>query len=219
MRYIPPTQLYRSLYERLLALLPNEADTRLTNMVYLMMGIFLSESVQTGRLAGRLPIRAKRLSIVRRMERFLANKAVRVRAWYEPVARHWLAAAANGGWIHLIIDGTKVSFHHQLLMVAIGYKGRAIPIAWTWLAHSKGHSTQYQQLALLNYVRTLLPAKVKVSLVGDTEFGHTLVLENLDHWHWHYVLRQSGHQLVWTQDKSGWQLLGELLRKCLKRVM
>lgn len=212
MRHIPPPPLYRSLYERLIELMPNEVDSRLTNLVYVMMGIFLSKSVQTGRMASKVPIASKRLSIVRRLERFLANPSVRVREWYAPVARHWLLAAASSGQVRLIIDGTKVSFHHQLLMVAVCYKGRALPIAWTWLGHSRGHSGQYQQLALLEYVRQLVPAKANVCLVGDTEFGHCLVLENSDHWHWAYVLRQSGHQLVWTQDKAGWQALGEILK-------
>ena len=70
MRYIPPGQLYRSLYERLIQLLPNEVDSRLTNMVYLMLGIFLAKKVQTGVIATKVPLRVKRVSIIRRLERF-----------------------------------------------------------------------------------------------------------------------------------------------------
>ncbi len=36
MRYIPPGQLYRGLYARLVAMLPQEIDSRVTNLVYLM---------------------------------------------------------------------------------------------------------------------------------------------------------------------------------------
>ncbi len=79
MRHIPPSQLYRSLYGWLVELMPEEMDSRLTNRVYLMMGIFLSRNVQTGRLASQIPLHVKRLSIVRRMERFLENGAIRVR--------------------------------------------------------------------------------------------------------------------------------------------
>ena len=50
MRHIPPNQLYRSLYGRLVELVPNEIDSRVTNLVYLMVGVFLARSVQTGRL-------------------------------------------------------------------------------------------------------------------------------------------------------------------------
>jgi hypothetical protein len=211
MRHIPPPPLYRSLYGRLIQLLPEECDSRVTNLVYLMMGIFLSKKVQTGVIATKVPLRVKRPSIIRRLERFLDNGGVRVRAWYESVAVSLLQAAAVSGKLILIIDGTKVSFHHQLLMVAITYHGRALPIAWAWVPHARGHSTQRQQLALLGYVQGLIPKGVQVSLVGDTEFGHTLVLEALDHWHWDYALRQSGHNLVMTHQSTSFQPLESLL--------
>jgi Transposase DDE domain len=209
--HIPPPPLYRSLYERLITLLPNECDSRITNMVYLMMGIFLAKKVQTGVIANKVPVRAKRVSIVRRLERFLDNGAVRVRDWYASVAVGLLLAASVTGRIVLIIDATKVSFHHQLLMVAVAYYGHALPIAWTWVPYARGHSTQHHQLALLAYVQGLLPAGVQVSLVGDTEFGHTLILETLDEWHWDYALRQSGHNLVMTHSSNIFQPLESLL--------
>ena len=149
MSYIPRNQLYRSLYERVIEILPDEVASRLTNLVYLMMGIYLARKVQTGLIAGKIPLRIKRVSIIRRLERFLDNGAVRVRSWYKRVAVGLLEAAASSGRMALIIDGTKVSFHHQLLMVAVGYHGRALPIAWRWVAHARDHSSQKQQLALL----------------------------------------------------------------------
>ena len=38
--------------------------------------------------------------------------------------------AQSVGEIRLIADGTKVGFNHQLLMIAIAYRRRALPIAW-----------------------------------------------------------------------------------------
>src|SRR5258708_36684704 len=103
MRHIPPPQLYRSLYGRLIKLLPQECDSRVTNMVYLMMGIFLAKKVQTGVIATKVPLRVKRPSIIRRLERFRDNGGVRVRAWYEGVAISVLQAAAGMGGAALII--------------------------------------------------------------------------------------------------------------------
>lgn len=210
MRHIPRSQLYRSLYERLVKLRPEEADSRITNMVYLLMGIFLSKRVQTGRMASQIPLRVKRQSIIRRLERFLENKAVRGREWYREVARGLLLAASASGQVQLIIDSPKVSFQHQLLMVAVAYHGRALPIAWTWVRSGRGHSSQRKQLALLSAVRTLLPTGVRASLVGDTEFGHTLILEYLDQWGWDYALRQNGYYQVWPPAAATWQRLASL---------
>ena len=35
--------------------------------------------------------------------------------------------------IRLIVDGSKVGFGHQLLLIAITYRSRSIPLAWTWV--------------------------------------------------------------------------------------
>jgi hypothetical protein len=54
---------------------------------------------------------ATTVSKTRRVSRFLDNDAVRVREWYEPVARGLLAEVlAHGSEVRLLADGTKVGF-------------------------------------------------------------------------------------------------------------
>src|SRR5438128_4124006 len=72
------------------------------------------------------------------MERFLDNGAVRVRSWYEPIARWPRQAASVTGEIALVWDSTKVSAHHRLILVGIAYRQRVIPLAWTWVRTSRG---------------------------------------------------------------------------------
>jgi hypothetical protein len=86
------------------------------------------------------------------------------------------------------VDGSKVSFHHQLLMVSLAYRRRAIQIAWTWVNDKRGHSSAVKQLALLNHVYRLIPKKASVSIVGDSEFGAVALLRQLDDWGWKYAL-------------------------------
>src|SRR5262245_7516268 len=100
----PFQRVYGNLYRRLVQLLGNERDSRIVNRVYLLMGIWGARSVQTGRIAAHVPVSAKKMSIVRRLERFLANSAVRVRRWYEPIAQGIIAAASVAGDIHLVLD-------------------------------------------------------------------------------------------------------------------
>ena len=124
-----------------------------------------------------------------------------------------LQAVANTvGEIRLIADGTKVGFGHQLLMVAVAFRRRAIPIAWTWVRKSRGHSSAAKQLALLAYVRRLIPAKTSVLLVGDSEFGSVEVIRQLETWKWHYVLRQKANHRV-KVGESDWQHFGDLVEK------
>jgi hypothetical protein len=209
----PSHRLYSSVYLALVQLLPQEIDSRLTNMAFLMIGIFGARSVQTGRLAAYIPLYIKKLSIVRRMERFLDNGAVRVRSWYEPVA-HWLLHASSvAGEIALVIDSTKVSAHHRLVLVGVAYRQRVIPVAWSWVRSSRGHSSTSIQIALLSYVRSLLPVGVQVSVVGDCEFGHMPIVLTLQEWAWDYVLRQRGQVLVDLQTQPDWLRLDALLSR------
>jgi len=182
-------------------------------MTWLLVGIYLSRSVHLSRIALKIPGTAEVVSIVRRLSRFLDNPAIRVREWFEPIARGVLQAAAQTvGEIRLIADGTKVGFGHQLLMVSLAFRRRAIPIAWTWVKTGRGHSSAVKQLALLAYVRRLIPSGIPVLLVGDSEFGAVEVIRQAEAWEWRYVLRQKASHLI--QARGGnWEHFGDMIQK------
>jgi Transposase DDE domain len=205
--------LYHTSLQQLRQLRPTERITRLRTFVALMVGIMQSRSVHLSQIALKLPGRAKEPSIVRRLERLLSNAALHVREWYAPIARAWLQAmAGTTGQVRLILDTTKVSFAHQLLMVALAFQRRAIPIAWTWRPAAKGHSSARVQIALLAYVRTLLPQQVGVLVVGDSEFESGELQAQLESWGWSYALRQKPNNQVQDADQSSWQAFRALVR-------
>jgi hypothetical protein len=211
---MPINELYHTCMQRICELRPAQRITQVRDFVWLVMGIYMSRSVTLSKIAGEMPGSAKLVSLTRRLSRLLDNPAIRVREWYEPIARGWLEAQ----WrelreIRLIVDGTKVGFSHQLLMVSLAYRKRAIPIAWTWISHSRGHSTALKQMALFNYVRTLLPLDAAVFLVGDCEFGSVETLKWLDTWHWRYVLRQKTNTGIRLDPSSEWKPFGSFIQK------
>src|SRR5271157_377161 len=207
-------RLYDTWMRRICELRPQQRITQVRNLVWLMIGIHESHSVHLSKIAGKIPGSAQLVSTTRRLSRFLNNPAVRVREWYRPIAQQWLQAqAACLKEIHLLVDGTKVGFGHQLLMVSLAYRKRAIPIAWTWVKHARGHSGAFKQLALLNYVRTLLPFGIGVFLDGDCEFGSVEVLKWLDQWHWFYVLRQKSDTCLWLEQSSEWKPFRSFIQK------
>jgi len=175
-----------------------------------MRGLFQARSVQLNLVARKTPVRAKKLSIVKRFERFLRNGAVRVRPWYQPFAEPLLQAAASGGQVHLILDKSKVAFGFRLVMVSAAYQRRSLPVLWTWARGSRGHTTTVLQIKVLSAVRRLLPAGATVSLVGDCEFGHPLLIEYIQHWDWDYALRQPGDHLVMLRGTGCWQRIDSL---------
>jgi hypothetical protein len=211
---MPINELYHNWMHEICELRPNQRITQIRNFVWLMIGIYQSHSVTLSKIAGKIPGTAKLVSATRRLSRFLDNPAVGVREWYQPVAQQWLQAQWQClGEIRLIVDGTKVGFGHQLLMVSLAYRKRAIPIAWTWVKHVRGHSTAFKQLALLNYVRKLLPIGAAVFLVGDCEFGPVETLKWLDQWHWFYILRQKSDTCLWFDQQNDWKPFGSFISK------
>lgn len=207
---MPINCLYHTWFQRIRELRPHQRLTQIRGFVWLMVGIYQSRSVNLSRVANKIPGQAKLLSTTRRLSRLLDNPAIRVRHWYAPLARQWLETQFRQlGEIRLIVDGSKIGFGHQLLMVALAYRQRAIPIAWTWVPYVRGHSPARQQIALLAYVHyQLLPQGAGVFLVGDSEFGSVAVLRQLDHWRWFYVLRQKTNTQVWRSEAKGWQAFG-----------
>jgi hypothetical protein len=223
---MPINRLYGSLRNLLVQLRPKERQTRIRNFSWLLAGLFLSGSVHLSKIANKIPTEATLPSATRRLSRLLDNAAVRVRAWYELLARRLLECQAKGqGEIRLIVDGSKVGFGHRLLMVGLAYRQRALPIAWSWVCSEKGHSSSYKQRALLEYVHKQLlaeetPAKQRVLVVGDSEFGAIATLEQLEEWGWYYVMRQKSSHLVCQQQQQQqqWRPLGEMIERAGERV-
>lgn len=209
---MPINKLYHTWNMRIRQLRPTERLTRIRNFTWLLVGIYQCRSVHLSKIAEKIPGTATLPSITRRLSRFLDNPFVRVRPWYEPIAKVIIQRLADGG-IRLIADGSKVGFGHQLLMVAIAYRKRSIPLAWTWVKSSRGHSSSWKQKALLAYVHGLIAPQTRVILVGDSEFGSVEVLKLLKKWHWQYVLRQKGCYLVKPKGKSNFQCLDSLVSK------
>lgn len=211
---MPINSLYHTWFQRIRELRPEQRITQVRAFTWLLVGIYQSRSVTLSRIAGKIPGRAKLTSVTRRLERVLANPAVQVRKWYEPIAQQWLQAQARSiQQIRLIVDGSKVGFGHQLLIVSLAYRKRAIPIAWTWVPYVKGHSSVHQQLALLDYVHRLLPAGIAVVLTGDREFGAVAVLRQLDRWQWDYVLRQKQSVHIYLAKDAQWKDFGSYVSK------
>lgn len=207
-------QLYHTLMQHIEQLHGQERITRRRGLAWLMTCMFHGRSSYASRIGNKIPGPAKKTSKGERLRRWLSNKAVRVRYWYEPLAHQLITQATRHGQpLRLLVDGTSVGCSHQLLMVGIAYRRRALPLAWTWVRYQRGHSSASQQSALLSYVHSLIPSEIKVQIVGDSAFGAVEILRLLDSWRWQYVLRQTGKHLVRLDGDGEWQRFDSLVTK------
>ena len=210
---MPANQLYHTWSDQIRQLCPNGRKTLIHNFTWLVIGIYLKGQVHLSLIANKIPGYAKLPSKIQRLRRLLQNRSICVRKWYGPIGETILKSQAQHGHIRLIVDASKVSFHHQLLIVSIAYRRRAIPIVWTWVKGKRGHSSAIKQLALLRYVYKLVQNNVSVSIVGDCEFGAFVILRQLDAWEWKYVLRQKGNTLIDLTLHNHWQPFGSVIHR------
>ena len=204
------SQLYGTWKQVLGQWLTDRCPTRRANLAWLIVGLQQGGKVQTGVIVSQWGSAAKASSLTRRLSRFLDNGAVRPRLWYRPVARQVLAHGA-GQRVTLIIDATRVTARRQLVLVAVAHRKRALPVAWTWVNYAKGHLTSAKVVDLLKGVRRLVPAGVRVGLVGDAGFGSVGLIRALQTWGWDYVLRQVGKVQVQATASAPWQRLDSLV--------
>ena len=187
------THLYHTWNEKLRHMRVGENKARVRTFAWMMVGMLMSQSVHLSHIARKIPSVAQQTSIVKKLSRLLQNRALRVREWYSPVAAELLQeVVASGQVVRLIIDGTKIGGGHRLLMVAVAYRRRSLPITWTWVPGSRGHSLATTQCALFAHIRTLLPAQARILVVGDSEFGSVKLMRHFKQWGWDYALRQTG---------------------------
>ena len=212
-------QLYHTLMQQIEQILPAERITRKRVLAWLMTGLFLGRNPYANRLGNKIPGKAKKMSKAVRLRRWLHNKDVRVREWYAPIVCPLIAQAVKSQQtLRLILDGSKIGNNHQMLMIALAYRRRALPIAWTWVRRSRGRSTARKQLALLQYLRDLIPTDTPVVLLGDSEFGAISVLKQLDNWGWQYILREQGRSLVCLPQSKTWHRFDTLVTQIGQKV-
>src|SRR4051794_7964351 len=152
--------------------LPGQRKTQRGKLALLVATMLQVRSANLMDVAACLPRPAERLdSRYQWIKRFLANAHVISDAVMAPYGREVLARlSAQGQTVVLLIDQTTVSERHQVVMVAVGLGGRALPLAWR-VKETQGAIGFAEQRAALEAAARLLPAGTKPVLMGGRFFG------------------------------------------------
>jgi hypothetical protein len=148
-------------------------------------------------LAAGLPLEADRTDMrYQWITRLLGNPLVVSDEIMEPFAREVLEqAAVRGGPVVLILDQSKLSERHQVLMLALRYGERALPLAWR-VETTEGAIGFAVQQALLEAVAPWVPAGAAVRLMGDRFSGTADLIGWCQDHDWGYRLRLKGNLVV-----------------------
>ena len=188
-------QLYHKMKHQLYQWLPGERKTRLQNMALFLTGLYLSGQPHLSKIVRKWPLLGKLPSLTNRLWRFLNNPRVAVATWYAPVVAEIISRVPKGP-ITLVVDTTKVGFHHRVMSIGMAFKKRTLPLVWSVRRGRKGHTTVDEQLGLFKKVAKMLPQKTEIWVVGDTEFQSVRLLRWFRRRNWHFVIREQGKNKV-----------------------
>ena len=113
----------------------------------------------------------------------------------------WQAVASyiNEAWkchktrtVVLALDQSKVNDGHEVLMLSVRMRDRALPVAWR-VRQTKGPIGWRVQRELLETVRPWLPEGARVLLAGDRFYGTARLIEWCQEADWGYRLRLKGN--------------------------
>jgi len=177
--------------------LPGQRKTQRDKLSLLVATMLHVRSANLVELASGLPRLSDRWDMgYQWIARFLANDLVSCDAVMQPFASEILARLAEtGDPVPLILDQSKVSDRHQVLMLSVRWGERALPVAWR-VAETDGVIGFAVQNDLLDTARGWLPAETKVTLHADRFYGTPALIRWCQDYGWDYRLRLKGNLLT-----------------------
>jgi len=189
--------------EELLRKLPQQRKTQRNKLALLVATMLHVRSANLVELASGLPRDTDRTDMrYQWISRFLANDLVSCDTVMEPFAREILIQAADGGRpVTMIMDQTKASDRHQILMLSVRWGERALPVAWR-VEETEGAIGFAVQRDLLDAAADWLPPDVKVVLMGDRFYGTPDLIGWCRDRQWDYRLRLKGNLIAYVAGKK-----------------
>ena len=159
--------LAESIGEELRRRLPGQRKTQREALALLVATMLDVRGANLMELAAALPRAAERIDMRHQwVARVLANPLIDCDAVMAPFAREVLARAARLGRVELILDQSKLSERHQVLMLALRLGERAVPLAWR-VEQTTGPIGLARQRQLLDLVASWLPERAAVVVLAD----------------------------------------------------
>jgi len=190
------------LVEEFRRVLPWQRKTQRDNLALLTATMLDVRSANLMDLAAALPREADRTDMrYQWISRVLGNKLIEPDVVMEPFGREVLRRAAVGGQpVVLILDQSKLSDRHQVLMLALRHGERALPLAWRVEA-TEGPIGFRVQKDLLEAVAPWLPEGAAACLMADRFCGTADLISLCQGLGWDHRLRLKGNLVVNDRGK------------------
>jgi hypothetical protein len=164
-------------------------------LVHLVVGIVLARSVVLRQIASTQAAVSQSsvnaASHERRLRRTMHDPQLNWAQSYRPAAKQ-LLRWQKAQRLCVLIDETCHTDQVRVLMAAVWYRGRAVPLAWVhWRAQVPFEEGSYWDRCqqLLAMVVQLLPPDVPVVVIADRAFGHPTFTDLVAEYGWSWVVR------------------------------
>jgi hypothetical protein len=180
--------LFHTLQTALGQVLPTTRRSRIRVLALFVTGMVLARSVTLGAVAGQ--IAGRRASTERRLRRFLANRAVGVRALWPPVLATLLARVGPGR-IWLVFDPTSHRAAATVLVLSVVVGKRTLPVAWRVVPQQTRWDRSMVDLVgeMVAEVGPAVPAGGEVTVLLDRGLISPALVDQFRAAGWHVVLR------------------------------
>lgn len=162
-------QVYRTLTAKLQRRLRASSQAQVRNLALLSQGLVFSRDCHLSNVALELPIEGQREHLMQRLRRLLKNSHIQWRVHYRPLVKELLSYWPDQE-VNLVMDRTDIRQEKSILMLALAFKHRALPLTWRVLPF--GSTSERLQMTLLEEVESYLPAvgENRICFYGDSEF-------------------------------------------------
>ena len=205
-------QVAGGIAEELRRRLPGQRKTQRENLALLVATMLEARSANLMDLAAALPRPAERIDMrYQWIVRVLANAHIDCDAVMTPFAREVIGQAADAGRVEVILDQSKLSDRHQVLMLALRWGERALPLCWR-VEQTAGPIGLPQQRALLDLLADWLPEGAKVLVLADRFYGTPGLVAACAAWRWDYRLRLKGNLHAFVPGQAASARVADLAR-------
>jgi hypothetical protein len=200
-----PRVLYRSLLTRLHTHAPALGAWGCARLALLVTGLVVARKATVPRIAAGARWASPDTtveSVERRVRRALGDRRID-----DPDAFAALAEAAlarlPAGRVWVLLDDSAQDARCHLTMLALAYRGRALPLAWVRWQGRLARGQYWQQVeAVIAQAVQILPARLRPCLLADRGISSPRLVALAEAAGWDYLLRVQGSVVLRQQDGS-----------------